>query len=120
MGVVGAPLPPGVPQVPPAEGARLVAEGACLLDVRGPSEWAAGHAGSAVHLPMADLTTRVGEIPTDRVVVAICRSGARSDRVALFLRGLGIDAVNLAGGMQAWSADGLDVVTDGGGVGRVA
>jgi rhodanese-related sulfurtransferase len=110
---------PGVPQVTADDGATLVEGGAVLLDVREPNEWTAGHAAAAVHIPLGQLTSRTAEVPGDATVVVICRSGARSDRAAAYLRGQGLDAVNLAGGMQAWSASGLDVVTDDGDPGRV-
>ena len=49
----------------------------------------------------------------------MCRTGARSEKAAGALIGAGYDAVNLAGGMQAWAAVGLPVVTDAGEPGRV-
>ena len=50
----------------------------------------------------------------------ICRSGGRSAKAAEALVGAGYDAVNLAGGMQAWDAEGLPCVTDAGDPGAVA
>ena len=110
---------PGVPQIGAADGARRVQEGALLLDVREADEWAAGPAPAATPLRLADVPERIGDLPGDADVVVICRSGARSDRAAAFLRAQGIEAVNLAGGMQAWAAAGLDVITDDGDPGRV-
>ena len=49
-----------------------------LLDVREQDEWDAGHAPGAHHIPLGQLGTRQAEIPTDREVVAVCRSGRRS------------------------------------------
>lgn len=109
---------PDVPQVDAPDSARLVEQGAFLLDVREPNEWIAGHAPAAAHIPLGDVPTRLAEIPEGRTVV-VCRSGQRSQRAAEFLRAKGIDAVNLAGGMRAWAADGLDVVTDEGDPGSV-
>ena len=114
-----APLSPHVPQVGPEEGARLVEDGAHLLDVREPDEWAAGHAPAATHVPLGEVPLRADQLPTDRPVVAICRAGGRSQQAAEFLRQQGVDAVNLAGGMRAWHAAGLDVVTDDGAGGTV-
>ena len=110
---------PEVPQVGADEGAALVEDGAFLLDVREPDEWTAGHASAAAHIPLGQVASRAGEVPGEGTVVVICRSGARSNRAAAFLRSQGVDAVNLAGGMQAWAASGLDVVTDDGDPGRV-
>jgi rhodanese-related sulfurtransferase len=97
-----------------------VEAGAMLLDVREPEEWLEGHAPGAVHVPMRDVQDRLAELPKDRLVVAICRSGSRSRAVAALLAAEGYDAVNAIGGMQAWQAYGFDVVTDAGAVGVVA
>ena len=85
-----------------------------LLDVREDDEWAAGHAPTAQHLPMSELTARLGELPADDPLYVICRSGGRSARVVAFLAGQGYPAVNVDGGMQAWSAQGRSVVADAG------
>ena len=52
------------------------------------------------------------ELPRDRRIVVVCRSGGRSAAVTESLRAWGFDAVNLAGGMCAWAAAGLPVVAD--------
>jgi rhodanese-related sulfurtransferase len=91
-----------------------------VLDVREPHEWAAGHIEGALHIPMRQLESRVGELATDRRIVAVCRSGARSGRVAAALRAAGYDAANLEGGMQAWEEAGLPFVAEDGGSPRVA
>jgi len=101
-------------------GNAQVEEGAFLLDVRNDDEWEAGHAPAATLVPLGQLSERTGELPTDRRIVVICRSGGRSGRAAEALVGAGYDAVNLAGGMQAWAAVGLPVVTDAGEPGTVA
>jgi rhodanese-related sulfurtransferase len=108
-----------VPEVDATEGRRRVEQGALLLDVREPDEWSAGHAPEAVLIPLGEVQARLDEIPTDRPIVAICRSGARSGRVTEALSAWGYDAVNLAGGMRAWAAAGLPVVTDDGTPGAV-
>ena len=111
--------PPAVSDVEPEEGRRLVEGGALLLDVREDDEWEAGHAPEAVHVAMGLVADRIDEIPTDRTVVCMCRVGGRSGAVAASLAGSGYDVRNVAGGMLAWEAAGLPVVTDGGGVGRI-
>jgi rhodanese-related sulfurtransferase len=100
------------PDVDVDEGKRRVDAGACLLDVREPDEWVAGHADDALWIPMGEVAARRQEVPDDRPIVVICRSGVRSARVATALVRGGYDAVNLAGGMRAWAAAGLPVVTD--------
>ncbi len=101
------------------EAGPVLGSGAVLLDVREDDEWAAGHAGEALHIPMGEVADRLAELPTDRTVVCICRSGARSLAVAGLLVGSGYDAVNLVGGMHGWASSGEPVVTDGGAAGRV-
>jgi rhodanese-related sulfurtransferase len=109
-----------VPAVEASEGRALVADGAVLLDVREPGEFAAGHAPGAVPLPMGEVAARAHELPRDRRIVAICRSGARSGTVTRALLGAGFDVVNLAGGMHAWADAGFPVVTHDGDAGVVA
>ncbi|WP_197503732.1 molybdopterin-dependent oxidoreductase [Mycobacterium sp. 852014-50255_SCH5639931] len=107
------------PQVGPRAAKALVDAGALLLDVREPGEWCTEHAPTAMLLPADRVRTREHELPRDRRIVVVCRSGGRSAAVTVSLRRSGFDAVNLAGGMCAWSAAGLPVVTHGGGPGLV-
>jgi rhodanese-related sulfurtransferase len=78
-----------------------------VLDVREPDEWATGHIAGAVHIPMNQVPRRLQELDPHRTVVVVCRSGHRSDHVAQYLRGLGINAENMPGGIQAWADHGL-------------
>jgi rhodanese-related sulfurtransferase len=111
--------PAAVVDIDPAECRLLVDGGAFLLDVREDDEWEAGHAREAVHVAMGLVPDRLDEIPTDRTVVCVCRVGGRSGAVAASLAGAGFDVRNLGGGMLAWEATGLPVVTDDGSTGRV-
>lgn len=100
------------------EAERLAADGAVLLlDVREPEEWDAGHAPGAVHVPLGDLDPAT--VPTDRPVVAVCRSGNRSGKAAAALGAAGLQVHNMAGGMNAWAAAGQPVVRDDGTSGTV-
>ena len=107
------------PQVPTIS-ATEVAPGTYLLDVREPDEWEVGHAPAAVHVPMAQVQARSGELAADRRIVAVCRSGGRSAAVTEALLAWGFDAVNVAGGMRAWEAAQLPVITADGQPGVVA
>jgi rhodanese-related sulfurtransferase len=109
-----------VEEIDPATATTLVEGGALLLDVRNDDEWTVGHAPAAVHMPLGDVSTRHSELPTDRRIVVICRSGGRSGKATEALVGAGYDAVNLAGGMLAWVQLGLPCVTDAGDPGAVA
>ncbi len=105
--------------VGPAEAQRRAEGGAVLLDVREPSEWRAGHAPRARHIPLNDLDRRSRELPAGRDIITVCRSGSRSARAAKMLATDGRAVLNLAGGMRAWAAAGLPVVAKGGRPGAV-
>lgn len=95
-------------------GALAAVGTALLLDVREVDEWMAGHAADAVHIPMMDVPVSLDRLPRDRTIVCICRSGNRSGRVTEFLRQQGFDAVNMIGGMIAWTGSGLPLVRSDG------
>jgi rhodanese-related sulfurtransferase len=88
--------------------------GVFLLDVREDDEWAAGHAPEALHIPVGTLNERAAEIPQDREVYVICRSGARSAYAANALAGAGWKAVNVADGMTGWAVAGRPMVSETG------
>ena len=107
-------------QIPPIEPADLsLMPDVVLLDVRESDEWAAGHAPQAVHIPLGDIARRAGELPADRPVVCVCRSGGRSPQAAELLVENGFDFRNLNGGMRSWSDAELVVVTPEGTAGHV-
>ncbi len=92
---------------------------ALRLDCREIDEWESGHDPSARHVAMADLPEYLDELDRSRRIIVVCRSGNRSGKVTAWLTGLGFDAVNMTGGMQAWSAAGLPVVDSNGRTGSV-
>ncbi|MEV6162470.1 rhodanese-like domain-containing protein [Streptomyces sp. NPDC052052] len=113
----------GPGRVTAAEAARMTADGpAVLLDVRESSEWDAGHAPAALHLPLPRLAegAPLPDSATGRPVVVICRSGNRSRHAARILADRGVRAVDVVGGMTAWAAEGLPVRDRRGAVGTVA
>ena len=79
-----------------------------LLDVREAWEVQTAALPGITHVPMNEIPSRADEIAAtagDNAVVAICHHGARSMQVALFLESRGLGPLhNLAGGMDAWSA----------------
>jgi rhodanese-related sulfurtransferase len=84
---------------------RARGESLTLLDVR--EDWELGVASvpDVVHIPMGEVADRLGELDRGREVVVLCRSGRRSLQVANFLQQNGFQAVNLAGGILAWSRE---------------
>jgi rhodanese-related sulfurtransferase len=89
-------------------------DGAFLLDVREDDEWVAGHAPHAFHVRLGDLSARAGELPRDREVYVICRSGARSAYAAQALTGAGWTAVNVSDGMTGWAVAGRPMISETG------
>ena len=94
--------------------------GVYLLDVREDDEWAAGHAPEAVHIPVGALAERSAEIPQDREVFVICRSGARSAYAAQALAGAGWKTVNVSDGMTGWAVAGRPMISETGSEAYVA
>lgn len=92
-----------IPTVKAEEWEEWVAESdGILLDVREPKEWKLGTLPGALLIPMSELQVRIGEIPKDKPILCICRSGARSQQVAVFLKFNGYESVaNMVGGMKA-------------------
>ena len=79
------------------------AKEAILIDVRTPAEYREGHIPGVANIPLDELEKRLGEIPKDKKVVLICRTGNRSAQGARFLRSKGFDNVfNSTGGMSSW------------------
>ncbi len=102
------PGPPNIPEISVREAwHRMQAEtssgGPVLLDVREREEYVAGHAASAVNIPLSELRDREAEVPRDRDVLLICHVGQRSLFAARYLRAQGIERVfNVDGGTDAW------------------
>ena len=93
-----------------AELAERLDAGAVVVDVRQPDEYLGGHVPGAVLIPLNDVPDRYGELPTDREVLVVCRSGGRSYVASEFLVANGVRAVNVAGGTLAWIESGREVV----------
>ncbi|MGO9872401.1 MAG: rhodanese-like domain-containing protein [Acidimicrobiia bacterium] len=90
-----------------------------LLDVREADEWEAGHAPAAQWIRLGDLEGARFQLPMNRRIVCVCRSGVRSARATETLQGWGFDAANMAGGMKAWAESGLPVVRSDGTSGEI-
>ncbi|BDE05703.1 rhodanese-like domain-containing protein [Vulcanimicrobium alpinum] len=84
---------------------RDAGEPVVLLDVREPDEIATAKLDGATFIPMREIPARFGELPHDTPIAVLCHSGGRSGRVTDFLHANGYtNAVNVAGGIDAWSA----------------
>jgi hydroxyacylglutathione hydrolase len=81
-----------------------------LLDVRGRSEWDAGHARGATHIPVGELADRLAELPKGRPLAVICQGGTRSAIAAsmLLARRAG-EVLNVGGGFAEWERAELPV-----------
>ena len=76
-----------------------------LLDVREAPELAICQLPGNVHIPMSQLQARIDELDSYKQndIVVYCRSGGRSAQCVQYMRRLGYKAINLAGGILAWS-----------------
>ena len=76
---------------------------AIIIDVRTPGEYRDGHIPGVVNIPLDELEKRIGEIPKDKKVVLICRTGSRRAQGTRLLRSKGFNNVyNSTGGMSTW------------------
>jgi sulfur-carrier protein adenylyltransferase/sulfurtransferase len=73
-----------------------------VLDVREPQEFKICRIPGSTLIPLGELPSRLGELPTDRDIVVHCKSGARSAKAVRLLQERGITARNLKGGILAW------------------
>lgn len=81
-----------------------------VVDVRGASEWDAGHIPGVQNIPLVTLADHLDRLTPDRPVVVHCQGGGRSSIAASLLKARGFEDVsNLVGGIRAWSAAGLPV-----------
>lgn len=80
-----------------------------VLDVREPSEWEEYHAPNTTLIPLGQLQSRVNELPRDKKIVIVCRSGNRSQQGRDILLAAGFNAASMAGGLKEWYAKGYPI-----------
>lgn len=108
--------PPGTGLPATAEGVEVAVAhaswtaGDTVIDVRTPDEYALGHLPGAVNIPIDRLAPAAGALPPGQVLTT-CSAGMRAERAAHRLAALGRDALWIRGGVKAWQAAGLPVVT---------
>ncbi len=104
-----APLPADISV---ADAAAKRAAGAFILDVRQPTEWNEFHIPGSTLIPLDQLEARLNEVPKDKEVVVVCRSGNRSRPGRDALKAAGYTQVtSVAGGLNQWKAAGYPTVT---------
>ncbi|HPX88722.1 MAG TPA: rhodanese-like domain-containing protein [Methylophilaceae bacterium] len=102
---------PNIASITPNDAAKMFSEQkAIIVDVREDDEWKAQHIAGAIHIPLAQVESRLNELTQykDSTVIMQCRSGKRSAKAAGTLQTAGFTKVyNLDGGIIAWDKDGL-------------
>lgn len=97
-------------EISPLDAQRLLSQGAVLIDVRTAGEYAQSHVAGSTLIPLEELSQRLGEVPHDKQILVICRSGARSASGRDILLAAGFSPVaSVRGGILAWVAAGLPV-----------
>ncbi len=96
-----------VPEVNPEEAKEILdkEENVVLLDVRTPPEHIQVRIPNSELIPLDNLRFEAQNLPKDKKYIVYCRSGERSAFATYFLRQLGYEAYNLAGGIISWPYD---------------
>src|SRR5579862_936756 len=103
-------MPDTIEVSPKAANDALQAGGAVLVDVREQSEYDQVHIPGSILIPLAELPSRMSEIPVHQDVYVHCRMGGRSARAVEMLRAFGRpNAYNVSGGIESWEEAGLPV-----------
>ncbi len=104
-----APYPP---DMSPGEAAAQRDGGALILDVRTQAEWTEGHIPGSMLIPLDELPNRLNELPRDKAIIVVCRTGVRSAQGRDMLRKAGFTRVaSLTGGVTEWKAQGSPTVS---------
>ena len=96
-----------VTEICPTKTQALIKNGALLVDVREKDEVAklAYDVPNIINIPLSVFEEHYTEIPKDKPVVMVCKSGGRSSKAAIILQNNGFTKVyNLEGGFTAWLA----------------
>jgi rhodanese-related sulfurtransferase len=95
-----------------AETAAKRDAGAFILDVRTQEEWNEYHIPGSTLITLDQLETRLNEVPKDKEVVVVCRSGNRSQPGRDILKNAGFPQVtSMSGGLKEWTTANLPTVT---------
>jgi rhodanese-related sulfurtransferase len=88
---------------------QMYQSGAFVLDVRTQAEWDEYHAPNATLIPLDQLQARLSEVPKDREILVVCRSGNRSQQGRDILLAAGYNATSMTGGLKEWYAKGYPI-----------
>jgi rhodanese-related sulfurtransferase len=91
------------------EAYEMYQAGTFVLDVRTQEEWDEYHAPNTTLIPLDQLASRLNELPKDREIVIVCRSGNRSQEGRNILLAAGFNATSMAGGLKEWYAKGYPI-----------
>ena len=92
------------------EAYAMVQDGAFVVDVRELSEWNEYHAPGTTLIPLGELASRLNELPRDKPIVVVCRSGNRSQEGRDILLAAGFTQVtSMAGGLNEWRTAGYPI-----------
>lgn len=106
----GKPAKTGFETIDGAEAATRVEQGAALIDVREPDEYAAGHIAGAVNVPLSRFASEAHRIPAGRPAILYCAAGMRSERALGVCANLGLDVkAHVGGGISALARAGMAV-----------
>lgn len=104
-------VPESVPEVDVDELERVLDGGALVVDVREVEEHTEARIAGVRLIPLDTVPDEADSLPTDAPVYIVCARGGRSHKAAEYLRGRGIDAINVAGGTLGWIEAGKPVET---------
>jgi rhodanese-related sulfurtransferase len=82
---------------PKADIGQLIKEGAIILDVRTPGEYAGGHIRGSLNIPVDQLKNKIGSLKKDKAIITCCASGMRSASARGILRASGFVEVHNGG-----------------------
>lgn len=91
------------------EAYEMYQAGTFVLDVRTQEEWDEYHAPNTTLIPLDELPDRLNELPKDREILVVCRSGNRSQEGRDILINAGFTATSMAGGLKEWYAKGYPI-----------
>lgn len=102
----------GLVNVEPGAAVKLINSDATVIDIRSAEAFGRGHIVGAKNITIEDLDSRLSQFDKTKPLIAVCDAGVSSNRAVDKLRKAGFESAwGLKGGMNAWTQDGLPVVT---------